>query len=594
MGSNKSKKASQKSISKPVTRWQKWLRASGNFILQSSVPELLLISYLCFGRAVVNPDFSYPSEIILNIVLLGILATLWHLLYRKALLRRFGLGATHLASLLTAYQLYAFSYAYGSLTSFLSKLLPHLTYFGWTISILILSTILFGAVSAVVGWTLRRFLPQVELALLKIAVFTIGFVFATQLVKVIGLTWDFRQALAYKQPAVTLKQDASKITAKPNVYYLVFDRYASADTLKQVYGYDNTKTLDLLANQGFYNHTSALSNYPFTMQSIGSTLRMGYHADLDEQFPYQKETMQAGFPYRTFLDNPPVVQELKKNGYRYNVVSSWWDFTRKSPSADYEPTNSYRLRILGKTFWASDLQRDIINKSVLSPLLLKGITIGNKALVKYDLDRNPQTNFRDQMTALKNIARDAHVATQPQFTFAHILSPHDPYVFMPDGSNTRYDGNRTDKGEDEFTKYTNQLAYVNTQLQSLVQTIRSKDPNAVLILQTDEGPYPKEFRGNQTASKYHTPLTLSTTGMTRKFGSFASYYFPGVSQEESAQEITSHVNVFRFLLRHYLGYDTPSLPDCHFAVGAKFNLYGFTDVTRKVDPTNTADCKPYL
>ena len=577
-------------ITKNPSFWQRVVKHLGVFTLNSSTPEILLIAYLCLGRAVVNPDFSYPSEIILNIVLLGMFATAFYFLYRKLLLRRFGLGAVHIAALLTAYQLYAFSYAYKTMTKIILSVTPNLTFFGRSLVILIVCSMVFACFAALVGWVLRRFLPDAELPLLKIAVFTIGFIFATQFIKVASLTWDFRKALTYKQPSVSYRQDVKKITSKPNIYYLVLDRYADKQTLQTVYGYDDTPTLDYLESLGMYNRQNAHSNYPFTMQSIGSTLRMDYHTDLGKQFPYKENTMQAGFPYRAFLDNPPIVAELKKNGYRYNVVSSWWDFTRKSPAADNEPTGSYRLRILGKTFWASDLQRDIINKSILSPFLLKGVSVDKTPIIKYDLDRNPEANFADQMSALKTIADNAPNDTQPHITFSHILSPHDPYVFLPDGSKAQYDGNRTDNGEDEFIKYTNQLRYVNDQMKLLVSHIREKDPNAVIVLQADEGPYPKEFRGNQTAQKYHTPLMLNDEKMAQKFGTFASYYFPGMNNEETATEMTSHVNVFRFVLRHYLGYDLPNLPDCHIAVGAKFNLYGFKDVTKTVSPNSTDQC----
>lgn len=82
--------------------------------------------------------------------------------------------------------------------------------------------------------------------------------------------------------------------------------------------------------------------------------------------------------------------------------------------------------------------------------------------------------------------------------------------------------------------------------------------------------------------------------MKYKYGSLASYYLPGVTSDEAAKNMTSHVNAFRFVLRHYLGYDLPNLPDCHFAVGAKFNLYDYKDVTKQVSPSSTSDCTSSL
>ncbi len=564
----------------------------GELVPKSALPEFFLVGSYVIGRYLYNADFSYPSEIILNLVMLALLVSI--VFYPlKRLLRRFGLLAAHIASLLVCYPLYSYSSAYPALKQFISDFLPWSTQFSSALVFISALCLFFSFFGILVVTLIRKYLPDAETPILNILVFTVGFIFVSQAFKMTVQVWNFRHELSYKQPTLKLKQDKSKTIAKPNIYYLVFDRYANKDTLQKVYSYDNSPTLNFLNDNGFYNRDSALSNYPFTMQSIGSTLRMGYHTDLSAQFKNSNPKFQAGFPYRSFLDNPPAINELKKNGYSYNMVSSWWDFTRKSPSADSEPSQTYRLKVLGKSFWTSDLQRDIMNKSVLSPLLLKGLSIGNKTIIRYELDRNFQQVFYAQLESLQEIIKTSQKSKQPQVTFAHILLPHDPYLFMPDGSSVKYSGDRNDEGADEYEKYRNQIAFANSQLQKIVSQIRHQDPNAVIMLQTDEGPYPKEFRGTQTAKKYFTPLMLSDETMPRKFGSLASYYLPGVSKEEAAANITSHVNAFRFVLSHYLGYDLPNLPDCHFAVGAKFNLFGFKDVTQKIDPASTANCQAY-
>ncbi len=578
---------------KTLPKLEPLVKKFGAWLMGSSLPSIFLVCTYIIGRYLFNADFSYPSEIVLNIVLFAFAIELAFRLYKR-LLRKFGMLATHIATMLTSYQIYTFSTAFPRLAGTLRNFTPLHTPFSEAVVILLLSGLLFAGLAVGFVWLVRRFVADAELPLLKILVFTVSFLFVSQLGKMSIQIWKFRHELAYKQPALNLKQDPKKIASKPNIYYLVFDRYASRETLEKVYKYDNSPTLDFLSSQGFYNRENALSNYPFTMQSIGSTLRMDYHKDLHQKFKDSAQPFQAGFPYRSYLDNPPAIKELQKNGYTFNMVSSWWDFTRKNPIANAEPSQSYRLRILGKTFWASDLQRDIINKSALSPLLLKGFSIGDNAVIKYDLDRNFEQIFKNQVETIQTIVTNTKNQKQPQVTFAHILLPHDPYLFMPDGSTVKYDGNRTDDGADEYTKYRNQLIYANTQLEKIIAQIRSDDPNAVVLLQTDEGPYPKEFRGTQTAKKYYTPLGLSGEGTKRKFGSFASYYLPGLSADETAAAMDSHVNAFRFVLSHYLGYDLPNLPDCHYAVGAKFNLFDYTDVTKQIDPASTADCKQFL
>ncbi len=566
----------------------------GQWFASSSLPEILLIATLCMSRYLQNSDFSYPSEIMLTIVLFGILATAVYYLYRLILRNRF---AAHTASLLLMYGLYGFSYAYPRLHHLGDVLVPNsLTAFEQAMLQALWLALVFG----LIGWganKLRSIKQLHTIPALKFLLFVICFIFAAEVGKMGLRMWDIRRDLTYKAPASSLGQPAQtthSTTGKPNVYYLLFDRYASDTTLKNSYGYDNSPLLNNLTDQGFVVRSNAFANYPFTMQSVSSTLSAGYHTDIGKLFKNDSPSFQTGFAYRTILDNSPVTQAFQANGYNYNQVSSWWDFTRLNPSADSNPAKSFRLRAFGKNFWLSDLQRDIVNKSILSPLLLKGLVIGHTSVVDYQLDRNPTQNFYAEMHAIKRIAANSAHQSKPQFTFAHILSPHDPYIFDAQGNNPTYDGNRTDNGIDEALKYTNQLSYLNTQITDLVSTIRTKDPSAAIVIQADEGPYPKQFRGTLTKNNYYDPINLPITQQRQKFGVLAAYYMPDTDSQVVADNMTASVNTFRFVLNRYLGYKLDLLPDCQFTVGDKFKLYNYQLVTGQLKGTaNPQACYKY-
>lgn len=572
------------------SRWQVWLPRARRFVVNSSLPEIMLLATLCLSRYMQNSDFSYPSEVVLNIVLLGIIATGVFYLYR--LILRSPVGA-HVAALLLSYGLYGFVYSFGRLHHWGDYLIPDgATGFEHDVLMALFLALIFG----VAGFAVQRLFAIKQLKtvpLLKFGIFVIAFIFAVQLGKVGLRMWDIRKDLAYKQPVSSLAKPTAA-TDKPNVYYLLLDRYASAETLKNVYKYDNSAFLNQLQQEGFVLRENAYANYPFTMMSASSTLSAGYHTELGKQFRTSAAGFQTAFPYRQALDRSPVAQAFQANGYSYNQVSSWWDFTRINPSADSNPAKSYRLRIFGKDFWLTDLQRDIVNKSILSPLLLKGMTIKQTPIVKYDLDRNPSQNFYAQMQALQTIAAGSKTQQKPQFTFAHIMSPHDPYVFDTSGNSPGYDGNRTDNGADEYVKYVNQLQYVNTQFTKLIHSIRTDDPRAVIVIQADEGPYPKQFRGTLTKQHYYDPVNLPTDAMQQKFGVLAAYYMPGTDAQTVTANMNSNVNSFRFVLNRYLGYRLPMLPDCQFSVGNKYDLYTYKLVSGRLKGGDTpASCTQY-
>lgn len=572
-------------------RFRRFTQASGRFVLRSSIPEVLFIATLILAKYLPNSDFSYPSEVLLPIVLFGVMGTGLFYLYKKILGDAL---AAHISAFLVLYGCYAYQYGYGAFHKIVDLITPYGTTLFTRAAIFLLVLVgIFGLLGYAFKEAYKRESLVSGLPLLKISVFIICFMFAGQAFKTAQRLWTIRHQLSYSYPANTIGSPAKQASeAKPNIYYLVFDRYASNEILDHQYGYDNSDWTNFLSDQGFVTRQNAYSNYPFTPQSVSSTLAMDYLTDLGKQFKDDAPGFQTGFPYRAILDNPPVAKELQRHGYAYNQVSSWWDFTRNNHSADTEPTKSFRLRVLGKAYWQTDFQRDVINKSILSPLLLKGMTFGNKTVIKYDLDNDPRMNFEAQLAALKELA--GAESKKPQFTFAHILSPHDPYVFTETGERPTYGPDRTDDGLDESEKYTNQLTYVNTRFKELVRTIRTKDKNAIVIIQADEGPYPKQFRGDLSRGRYFDPINLPIDAMQQKFGIQASYFMPGMTSEQVAEGIDSSVNVFRFVLNQYAGYSLEFLPDCQFTAGNKYYMFRYQLVSDKLKQTSESkECAEY-
>lgn len=573
----------------------KAFHAAGRFALRTSVPEILLLMSLVLSRWLQNSDFSYPEEMLVPMALFAVLATIIFYVYKLILRRNL---AAHAAALPLVYGLYGYTYTFPWLHHFADKFVKHSydTPFTHGLIFIGVGAAVFGLGAWALDFAMRHVKPLRAIPLLKIAVFVVLFVFAGQVYKTATRLWTIRHQLAYQQPAsfTPAKPADAKIAIKPNVYYLLFDRYANDNTLSKDYNYNNSDLLNFLGNQGFVTRDQAYSNYPFTMQSVSSTMAMNYFPSLNKSFTSDGGEWQSAFPYRATLNNPPVAQALKQNGYTYNQIASWWDFTRDGIQADNQPTKDFRLRTLGMTFWMTDLQRDVINKSILSPLLKKGLTFGKHVAILYDLDTAPRDNFEQQMVALKSIASNSKTEKTPQFTFAHVLVPHDPYIFGPDGSDPGYSGDRDDNGVDEIDKYNNQLTYLNTRMKDLIGDIRTNDPGAAIILQADEGPYPKQFRGTLTPGHYYNPINLPLEQMQQKFGILASYYLPNTDPETVATHMTSSVNAFRVVLDTYLGYSLDLLPDCQFATGDKYQLYGYTLVSGKLRGTSEpAACRQY-
>jgi hypothetical protein len=534
-------KKAQAKKAKPTLK-QAGLKAV-RILTRTNLPELAFISSLIFGKYLTNADFQYPGETIIPIVIFAVITAFIFYFFRLVLKNMF---AIHAASLGLSYALYSFNYLPGRIKDLGKILLPkhfETTFSDATVTVLII-TAAAGLLGFACGQVVRRSKIVRELQPYRIMLLVLLLIFTLQSYKVVHNLAVIRRQLTYHYPEPAYQKQAGTSTQKPDIYYLVFDRYGSAPMLKEHYDFDNSGLMDSLSGLGFVNRLDAKANYPFTMESITSTMAMSYHTELEKLFG--KAKIQTAFPYRDIFSNPPIAQLLKQNGYDYNLVSSWWDFTRVGIKADSMPSASFRLRILGMTSYMSDLSRDVINKSILSQWLKKGVSVRGRAIIKYDLDNSPRDNFFAQAAAIKQLAGSKH--DKPQFTFAHILAPHDPYIFDADGTASSYDGGRNDNGVDETEKYRRGLTYLNTQIKDTMAYIREKSPNAAIIIQADEGPYPKQFRHKLTPDHYYDPVDLSLDQMQQKYGIIASYYMPGVDTETVAKNITASVNPFRFIL----------------------------------------------
>jgi len=156
---------------------------------------------------------------------------------------------------------------------------------------------------------------------------------------------------------------------------------------------------------------------------------------------------------------------------------------------------------------------------------------------------------------------------RPRFVFAHILKPHEPYVFKQDCEV------QSRQREDDYPGlYIGQLQCVNRLLLATVRRIQAESSvPPVILLQGDHGS--KALH----AFAYHRPEEVPPQAARERFGAFGAYYLPGDGAEAFGDTVTV-VNVLGNVLRHYFGAHLPRSGDEQYISPAKFP-YNF----RKVD-----------
>lgn len=445
-------------------------------------------------------------------------------------------------------------------------------------------------ISVLIGIALDVWLKKGKTNPKKVAEFLVVFIIAIGIMQFLHMAIVMPSVFRQSKTTASLESgQKSKPSQKPDVYYIVLDRYASNSILKSQFNFDNNQFLDTLRQNNFTVNDNATSNYPITAISISSTINAKYTNQ--EVATYKNQTIQSRTLYHNLIQQSAVTKAFVQNGYKFYQIGSDYDATNYAPlgqnlSFSYQiQAGSYKKNL--RTFEVSEF-----SKSPLRQLFK--VTLGWWPFKSIEKDKVKFVG--DQLDSLN------YLANQPgggRFIFAHILMPHDPFVFNKDGSISPY--NATDNfGKSIKSKYLDQLQYINSEITKTVNTIINKsNGQAVILLNADEGAHPQDM--NQTAFSLPVPLdymeksdmsTWPNDWLKMKFGILQAVHIPKAS-EGDLNHLAS-VNLFRIVLNQYLGYNLSYLPNCNFGF-ANGDTYEFNykNITGLVQSSNNDKCSAY-
>ncbi len=353
----------------------------------------------------------------------------------------------------------------------------------------------------------------------------------------------------------------------PDIYYFIFDRYANQPVLEKYFNFDNSDFIEYLEEKGFFTANQSYANYPKTFNSLASSLNFKYLNYLSAEVG--EETSDRA-PFYELMDNNQVISFLKEHGYTIHHFGDWWQPTRTNPNADY----NYNYFILKLNEFTQQLIRTTLAGPVYNHFFLSGeLKTGNGQRIVPDrefayysskkevIERN---NYR-----MKQIKKAAGMAG-PKFVFAHILLPHDPFVFDSECQPT--DEEKQEKmTRDE--KYINQLICVNQLIKEKVDYILAVSADEpIIIIQADEGPFPEPIWSGE--KEYGE---LNADEIEIKFGILNALYLPEF-EKDILYPTLSPVNTFRIVFNHYFGTELELLEDRNFNIYSEKLPYKLTEV----------------
>lgn len=367
--------------------------------------------------------------------------------------------------------------------------------------------------------------------IISITIITISF---------INIGINAEQILFYEENNGDEKPFVSSKQSTPDIYYIILDGYAGSDTLEEVFDYNNDFD-ELLIERRFYSPTISHSNYPHSFISLASSLNMKY-----PNIPNNADSDSALKLGHDLIRNNEVMKILKSNGYTVVNFDSGWTSTRTMKIADLNVCGNNRL-------FNSEFLIILVRTSILNPIYVK--------LFESDKRERILCTFSELSELQYNVKK-------PIFAFAHIMSPHPPYLFDSEGNFIIPDEIDASVKSNEKEKYLGQLKFVSKKTVETIDKIlqNSKEP-PIIIIQSDHG--------SEVTMDWDNP----TPDMFKERMNNINFYYLPYNGTRLLYETITPVNSFRIIFNYYFNENYELLEDkIYFNVGAA-NLHNFTDIT---------------
>ena len=325
----------------------------------------------------------------------------------------------------------------------------------------------------------------------------------------------------------------------PDVYFLILDGYGGKNSLKDDLNFDNSEFIENLEEKGFTVIPNSHSNYPQSFLSIPSTMNMKYLNYLKDTLGEESRDQLTAMK---MMNNFLAMEIFKSKGYKtVNFLTTDFEI-----NADYQACESKR----------------ILESNELMSALTK-INIFEYVITWIELQ-----NTREKQECYFSEISEIHKKfDEPVFVFAHIMVPHPPNVFGPNGEHVMPRIYHNEWGtEEDKGRYLDTLQYTNLRLDEFVEKVlKETDHEPIIIIQSDHGT-DFDFNWDDPTNKM----------LKQRFSNLNAYYFPK-GGDLLYGDITP-VNSFRIMFNSNFNSNFELLDDrAYWSTYDK--PYGFKDVT---------------
>jgi len=332
----------------------------------------------------------------------------------------------------------------------------------------------------------------------------------------------------------------------PDVYFLILDGYGGTSSLKKDLNYDNSKFIEMLNKKGFFVASDSHSNYPQSFLSIPSTMNMEYLNYLKDALGEESKDQLTAM---SLMKDSKVMEIFESKGYTtVNFLTS-----------DFQVNADYLLCESQSIFEANELMS----------------TLSKINIFQYVLSWIELENVREQQECYFSELPEIHKKIQePVFVYAHIMVPHPPNLFGPNGEHVmpRIYYNEWGTQEDK-DRYLDTLQYTNLRIEEFIEKVLNEtDHQPIIIIESDHG------------TDFGVDWNEPTNEMLKqRFSNLNAYYMP--EGQEMLYDTITPVNSFRIMFNSNFNGNFELLEDKVYWSNYD-KPYKFEDITELVNQKN--------
>jgi hypothetical protein len=223
------------------------------------------------------------------------------------------------------------------------------------------------------------------------------------------------RSLMYETPLRPAPAYPGAASTDPDLYLIMLDGHTRADVLTEVFGADGSAFTGALESHGFSVAPRSRSNYTQTAETLGSMFNQTQLRDIPEMADLLalREDQPPGTIVRDAINDNVTWSYLRDRGYEVDSVSSGFEQVALREADRFVDTgqiNEFELAVL---------KRSLLGH-VVGWLAPDAVSAQQRGRI--------QGVFDAVATA------PSWIGDTPQAVFAHVPSPHPPWVFNADGS----------------------------------------------------------------------------------------------------------------------------------------------------------------